>query len=106
MDWGALYAEGALRESRAMTTARLTLSPLTPLPHTSTNLPQADWGALYDEGALRESRVPMAAAIYYEDMYVDLELSLPTIGRIRGLRQWVTSEYKHSGIRDDGGEDL
>jgi hypothetical protein len=21
---------------------------------------------------------------------------------VRGLRQWVTNEYKHSGIRDDG----
>ena len=25
-----------------------------------------------------------------------------TAARIRGLRQWVTSEYMHSGIRDDG----
>lgn len=22
--------------------------------------------------------------------------------QVRGLRQWVTNEYKHSGIRDDG----
>ena len=25
-----------------------------------------------------------------------------TAACIKGLRQWVTSEYMHSGIRDDG----
>ncbi len=27
----------------------------------------------------------------------------PAHTQIRGLRQWVTNEYKHSGIREDGG---
>ncbi|KAG1671871.1 hypothetical protein FOA52_003438 [Chlamydomonas sp. UWO 241] len=64
---------------------------------------KSDWGKLYDADVLACNNVPAAAAVYFEDMYVDCELSQATAARIRGLRQWVTSEYKHSGIRDDGG---
>ena len=88
-----------------------------------------DWGPLYDAAALSSSRVPVAAASYWEDMYVDFGLAQKTLG-LMGLaggggaggggangarapappptasttvRQWVTNEYVHSGIRDDGG---
>ena len=61
-----------------------------------------DWPRLYDLAAMRSCRVPVAAAVYWEDMYVDFELSQRTARRIPGLRQWVTSELMHSGIRDDG----
>ena len=61
-----------------------------------------DWGRLYHPEVLSECRTPVAAAVYYEDMYVDVELSKPTFDSIRGMRQWVTNEYKHSGLRDDG----
>ena len=61
-----------------------------------------DWPRLYDLRALRACRVPVAAAVYWEDMYVDFELSQKTAKRIPSLRQWVTSELMHSGIRDDG----
>lgn len=27
---------------------------------------------------------------------------ITTRAQVRGLRQWATNEYKHSGIRDDG----
>lgn len=62
-----------------------------------------DWPALYDAAALASNRVPIAAAVYWEDMYVDFELSQRTAGRLGGLRQWVTNEVGHSGIRDEGG---
>ena len=62
-----------------------------------------DWPRLYDLAALRACRVPVAAAVYWEDMYVDFELSQRTAKRLPSLRQWVTSELMHSGIRDDGG---
>ena len=39
---------------------------------------------------------------YYDDMYVDVKLSQETIDLTRGARHWVTSEYQHSGLRDDG----
>ena len=63
---------------------------------------KSDWPRLYDLAALRACRVPCAAAVYWEDMYVDFGLSQKTAGRIPTLRQWVTSELMHSGIRDDG----
>jgi hypothetical protein len=47
-------------------------------------------------------QVPVAACAYYEDMYVDFGLSQTTASSIQGLRLWVTSEYQHSGIREDG----
>ena len=47
--------------------------------------------------------MPAAAAVYYEDMYVPLALSLPTARAIRGLRPWVTNEYEHDGLRVSNG---
>src|SRR6266568_4050677 len=44
-----------------------------------------------------------AGAVYYNDMYVDRELSMPTARAIRGLRTWVTSEYEHDGLRVSDG---
>eukprot|EP00250_Pteridium_aquilinum_P014709 c22152_g1_i1 orf=195-1634(-) len=61
-----------------------------------------DWPALYDETALRSNQVPVAAAAYYEDMYVSFDLSEETANAIAGARLWVTNEYMHSGLRDDG----
>ena len=51
---------------------------------------------------LEANEVPVAAAIYAEDMYVERALSEETAARIRGLRAWVTSEYEHNGLRVDG----
>ncbi|KAI5055698.1 hypothetical protein GOP47_0029219 [Adiantum capillus-veneris] len=61
-----------------------------------------DWPPLYDETALKANEVPVAAAAYYEDMYVSFPLSEETANRITGIRLWVTNEYMHSGLRDDG----
>jgi hypothetical protein len=35
-------------------------------------------------------------------MYVDYHLAQASAAHVPGLRQWHTSELKHSGIRDDG----
>jgi pimeloyl-ACP methyl ester carboxylesterase len=64
---------------------------------------RADWPPLYDPGRLAASRVPASAAVYFEDMYVPAELSLPTARAIRGLRPWVTNEYQHDGLRVSNG---
>jgi len=47
--------------------------------------------------------VPVVAAVYYDDMYVDRELSMRTAQAIRGLRTWVTSQYEHDGLRVSSG---
>jgi pimeloyl-ACP methyl ester carboxylesterase len=62
-----------------------------------------DWPPLYDPARLAANEVPVAAAVYYNDMYVDRELSMQTAHAIRGLRAWVTSEYEHDGLRVSDG---
>ena len=62
-----------------------------------------DWPPLYDPSRLTANEVPVAAAVYYDDMYVDRELSMRTAGAIRALRTWVTSEYEHDGLRVSSG---
>ncbi|GFR40817.1 hypothetical protein Agub_g1439 [Astrephomene gubernaculifera] len=64
---------------------------------------KADWGPLYDDAVLANNRVPVAALSYVDDLYVDYDLSMDTAASIKGLKLWVTNEYRHSGIRDDGG---
>ncbi len=64
---------------------------------------RADWPALYDPARLAANEVPVAAAVYFHDMYVPAELSVPTSQLIGGLRAWVTSEYEHDGLRVSGG---
>lgn len=63
---------------------------------------RSNWPSLYDPAGLSHNTVPLAAATYLEDMYVDYGLAQETLAAVPGARQWVTNEYKHSGIRDDG----
>jgi pimeloyl-ACP methyl ester carboxylesterase len=62
-----------------------------------------DWPPLYDPVRLAANEVPVAAAVYYNDMYVDREFSMQTAQAIRGLQAWVTSEYEHDGLRVSDG---
>ena len=62
-----------------------------------------DWPPLYDPARLAANEVPAAAAVYYNDMYVDREFSMQTARAIRGLQTWVTSEYEHDGLRVSDG---
>jgi len=63
---------------------------------------KADWPRLYDLDVLRANTIPCAAAIYYDDMYVERTYSEETAAAIRGLRAWVTNEYEHNSLRADG----
>jgi pimeloyl-ACP methyl ester carboxylesterase len=77
---------------------------LRPLREAAALLAERDgWPPLYDEAQLARNEVPAAAAVYFHDMYVPAELSLPTAAAIRGLRPWVTSEYEHDGLRVSSG---
>jgi pimeloyl-ACP methyl ester carboxylesterase len=64
---------------------------------------RAEWPALYDLDRLRTNTVPVAAAIYGEDMYLDRDLSLSTADTIRGLKPWTTSDHQHDGLRTSNG---
>jgi len=63
---------------------------------------RTDWPVLYDTERLAANEVPVAAAVYHDDMYVDTGHALRTASSIKGLRTWVTSEYEHDGVRAGG----
>lgn len=63
---------------------------------------RTDWPSLYDPARLAANEVPVAAAVYHDDMYVDTAHSLETARSIRGLRTWVTDEFEHDGLRASG----
>jgi pimeloyl-ACP methyl ester carboxylesterase len=79
---------------------------LRPLREAAELLARHSWPRLYDEARLAANDVPVAAAIYANDMYVDRALSEEAAGRIRNLRPWLTSEYEHDGLRAEGGRIL
>ena len=79
---------------------------LRPLREASEILARREWPRLYDPGQLARNHVPVAAAIYANDMYVPRELSEETAAQIRGLRPWITNGYEHNGLRADGGRIL
>lgn len=62
---------------------------------------RTDWPALYDLDRLAANEVPVVAAVYHDDMYVDREHALATADAVRGLRTWVTDAYAHDGVRAD-----
>ncbi|MEV4756858.1 alpha/beta fold hydrolase [Micromonospora sp. NPDC049559] len=64
------------------------------------------WPDLYDPRQLARNEVPVVAAVYHDDMYVDTAHSLETADSVRGLRTWITNEYEHDGLRVSGGRVL
>jgi pimeloyl-ACP methyl ester carboxylesterase len=74
---------------------------LAPLREAAEILARHEWPRLYDPERLAANEVPVAAAIYAEDMYVERTLSEETAARIRGLRPWLTNEFEHNGLRVD-----
>ncbi|ABV36272.1 alpha/beta hydrolase fold [Shewanella sediminis HAW-EB3] len=76
---------------------------LKPLKHAANLLAtKEDWSGLYDLDTLANNSVPVAAAIYSEDMFVEMNYSLETTKQVGKLKYWLTSEYEHNGIRMDG----
>jgi pimeloyl-ACP methyl ester carboxylesterase len=75
---------------------------LRPLAGAAEILAEHEWPKLYDVARLRGNDVPAAAVIYAEDQYVVREFSEETAASIRGLRPWLTNEYEHDGLREEG----
>ncbi|MFD3373289.1 MULTISPECIES: alpha/beta fold hydrolase [unclassified Streptomyces] len=76
---------------------------LRPLRETADLLAErTDWPSLYDPDRLAANEVPVAAAVYHDDMYVDTDHALATARTIRGLRTYVTNEFEHDGVRAGG----
>jgi pimeloyl-ACP methyl ester carboxylesterase len=75
---------------------------LAPLRDAAELLADREWPALYDRERLQGNDVPVAAAIYVNDMYVERAFAEETAAQIRGLRPWITNELEHNGLRADG----
>ncbi|MFJ2620811.1 alpha/beta fold hydrolase [Glutamicibacter sp. NPDC087344] len=58
--------------------------------------------ALYNLEVLAANTVPVAAAVYHDDVYVDRELSLRTASQVANLQAWVTEDFHHDGLGDEG----
>ncbi|MBP2472782.1 pimeloyl-ACP methyl ester carboxylesterase [Crossiella equi] len=77
---------------------------LTPLKDVAEILAaKSDWGPLYDLDRLARNEVPVAAAVYYDDMYVDREYSMATAAAVGNTRVWVTNEFEHDGAGRSAG---
>lgn len=65
-----------------------------------------DWPELYDPAVLAGNDIPVYAAVYFDDMYVDAGLQVDTAARVGNVRTWVTNEYEHNGLRASDGKVL
>jgi len=63
---------------------------------------KSDWPILYDENQLKMNTIPIAAAVYTNDMYVDRHYSMETADNISNINIWETDEFEHNGLRSNG----
>jgi len=59
----------------------------------------SDWPSLYSLPQLAQNTVPVYAAVYIDDMYVDFDFSMDTAGRIKGCKTFVTNAMYHDAVR-------
>ncbi len=59
----------------------------------------ADWSQIYDQSVLENLETPIAAAIYYDDMFVPEELSRASARLFRNGKTLITNEFQHDGLR-------
>ena len=63
---------------------------------------KSDWPILYDENNLRKNNVPIAAAVYTNDMYVDRKYSMDLAKIIPNISVWETEIFEHNALRSNG----
>lgn len=61
-----------------------------------------DWGRLYDHEQLATNEVPLAAAAYVPDVYVDYAHSMKTAEFVANTRVWTSKTHHHDGLGADG----
>jgi pimeloyl-ACP methyl ester carboxylesterase len=66
---------------------------------------KSDWPPLYDLEVLSRNTVPVACAVYADDMFVNMKFSRETVDAVPKMKAFYTSEYEHCGLRV-GGEHL
>ncbi|KAK0618148.1 proline iminopeptidase [Bombardia bombarda] len=58
-----------------------------------------EWDDLYDEDQLRKNKVPVYAASFIDDMYVDFELARETASMVKGIQVYETNSMYHNAVR-------
>jgi pimeloyl-ACP methyl ester carboxylesterase len=58
-----------------------------------------DWEPLYDQKQLAKNTVPVYAASYINDLYVDYDIAKQTAKMIKGIKTFETNAFIHSGLR-------
>ncbi|PSS23143.1 hypothetical protein M430DRAFT_98010 [Amorphotheca resinae ATCC 22711] len=58
-----------------------------------------DWPKLYDEWQLARNEVPLYAATFVDDMYVDFGLAQDTAKLVKNCKQYITNGMYHNAIR-------
>jgi hypothetical protein len=56
------------------------------------------WSKVFDKDQLARNEVPVYAAVYVDDMYVDFALSLETARAIKGCKIYVTNNMFHDAL--------
>jgi pimeloyl-ACP methyl ester carboxylesterase len=75
---------------------------LAPMRETAGLLATYDgWPVLYDRDRLAANQVPVAAAVFHDDMYVESAFSMETARGIGNVQAWMTNELGHDGLRTD-----
>ena len=63
---------------------------------------KSDWPQLYDANILSKNKIPIKAAVYTNDMYVDRDFSIDLAKDIPNIKIWETDNYEHNALRSDG----
>ncbi|PBP19257.1 alpha/beta-hydrolase [Diplocarpon rosae] len=58
------------------------------------------WPELYDKWQLARNEVPLYAATYVDDMYVDFELAQETARLVNNCKQYITNTMYHDAVRN------
>lgn len=72
------------------------LAPM--LPAVELLMEDVDFDPIYDVERLAANAVPLQAAVYFDDLYVDSGMQLDTLSRVGASHAWVTNEFEHDGL--------
>jgi pimeloyl-ACP methyl ester carboxylesterase len=64
------------------------------------------WPRLYDLTQLAKNEVPVYAATFVDDMYVDFGLVQETLGKVKNCKQFITNTMYHNALRSKTDEVL
>ncbi len=77
-----------------------TFPELMPLKEVADILAEYDgWDDLYDEAQLARNEVPVYAASFVDDLYVEYELAKQTAKKVGNLKVYETNGLYHNAVR-------